>query len=80
MFPPPSFHQPRHVATICTMLTASLSYYQDDRYTKAGQHSPQWLDAGLGKDATKFPVNSPTKQAGNFGMLLQFRPSVILGN
>jgi hypothetical protein len=49
------------------MLTASRSYYQDDRYTNAGQHSPQWLDTGLGKDATKFPANSPTKQVGNFG-------------
>jgi len=49
------------------MLTASLPYYQDDRYPKAGQHSPQWLDTGLGKDATKFPSNSPTKQVGNFG-------------
>jgi len=49
------------------MLTTSLSYYQDDRYTKASQHSPQWLDTGLGKDTTKFPANSPTKQAGNFG-------------
>lgn len=38
----------------------------DDRYTKAGQHSPQWLDTGLGKDATKFPSSSPTKQVGNF--------------
>jgi hypothetical protein len=65
---PPSFHQPRHVVAICAMLTASLSYFQDDRYTKAGQHSPQWLDNGLGKEAPKFPSNSPTKQVGNFGM------------
>lgn len=49
------------------MLTAPRSYYQDDRYTKTGQHSPQWLDTGLGKDAAKFPTNSPTKQVGNFG-------------
>lgn len=49
------------------MLTAPRSYYQDDRYTKPGQHSPQWLDTGLGKDAAKFPANSPTKQVGNFG-------------
>lgn len=55
------------------MLTMSRSYYQDDRYTKTGQHSPQWLDTGLGKDATKFPANSPTKQVGNFGTFPQSR-------
>jgi hypothetical protein len=66
---PYSFHRPRHVAVICFMLTASLPNFQDDRYAKAGQHSPQWLDSGLGKDSTKFPSNSPTKQVGNFGML-----------
>src|SRR5882762_5161526 len=49
------------------MLTASLPNFQDERYHKAGQHSPQWLDTGLGKEATKFPSNSPTKQVGNFG-------------
>jgi hypothetical protein len=65
---PFSFRHPRHVAVICTMLTASLPNFQDDRYTKPGQHSPQWLDTGLGKDASKFPSNSPTKQVGNFGM------------
>lgn len=72
---PSSFYQPRHVA-VCAMLTASLPGFQDDRYTKAGQHSPQWLDTGLGKDATKFPSSSPTKQVGNFGMFP--RPSPIL--
>lgn len=64
-----SLHQPRHVPAVPAMLTTPLSYYQDDRYAKAGQHSPQWLDTGLGKDTAKFPSNSPTKQVGNFGML-----------
>jgi hypothetical protein len=50
------------------MPTASLPNFQDERYSKPGQHSPQWLDTGLGKDATKFSSNSPTKQVGNFGM------------
>ena len=67
-FIPSSFHQPRHVVAVCAMLTASLSYFQDERYTKPGQHSPQWLDTALGKEVPKFPSNSPTKQVGNFGM------------
>lgn len=75
-----SFRQPRHVAAVCAMLTASRSYYQDDRYTKAGQHSPQWLDTGLGKDVSKFPSNSPTKQVGNFGTFLRPARRPILGN
>lgn len=76
-----SFRQPRHVSAVCAMLTmSSLSYHQDDRYAKAGQHSPQWLDTGLGKDATKFPSNSPTKQVGNFSMVPQSRSWSILGD
>lgn len=67
---PSSFLQPFHVV-VCAMLTASLPNFQDERYTKPGQHSPQWLDTGLGKDAPKFPSNSPTKQVGNFGVFLR---------
>ena len=72
--------RPRHVAVICAVLTASPFFHQDDRYPKAGQHSPQWLDTGLGKDATKFPSNSPTKQVGSFGMSLRPGCGSILGD